>query len=304
MTVRRQWSQTMAREIEIKLSFSPDRMAGLEAALLALPGARQGDRLAMRNTYYDTPDGQLNQHMMALRLRDAGGRPIQTLKTRGALSGGVASRGEWEWPLSSYQLDYRLLAETPLADSPLLPLLGPSFDTHFQRHIVDILPRGDDGPVVEAALDHGEVLAGGQSKPLCELELELKAGDPERLQRLAYQVSQSVPLFLNTISKAEQGYHLAGLYHPRIGDSSSDDPVDAWLHGLSVHWLEDSQAGWPAVLALHGELRDKAMQAGQEQAWQSVLTALEQHSQDATPPREALQSMEQLAPLQLSLALG
>lgn len=293
----------MAREIEIKLSFSPDQLPTLESALMALPGARKGPHVAMRNTYFDTPDGQLNQHMMALRLRDAGGTPLQTLKTRGALSGGVATRGEWEWELPEYRLDYHLLADTPLADSPLLSQMGPCFDTHFQRRIIDLLPEGDTGPAVEAALDHGEVLAGGRRKPLCELELELKEGEAVTLQRLAQQLSTRVPLFLNTISKAEQGYHLAGLYHPHINDSVSDDPVDTWLHGLSVLWLQDTLEGWPQVLSLHQGLMPAALEAGQQDHWQAVQKALQYHSDQRLLPRQALQSMPDLAPLQLALAL-
>ncbi|TVP57671.1 MAG: CYTH domain-containing protein [Halomonadaceae bacterium] len=293
----------MAREIEIKLSLSPDQVPRLKAALLVLPGAREGATIAMRNTYYDTPAGDLNRRMMALRLRDAGGTPLQTLKTRGALSGGVATRGEWEWPLTEYRLNMELLVETPLGESPLLPQLAPCFDTHFERQIIDLMPGDGSAALIEVALDHGEVLAKGESKPLCEMELELKDGEPAVLQQLALQLSQQVPLFLNTISKAEQGYYLAGLYHPRISDSVSDDPVDTWLHGLSVHWLRDKQDGWEEALALHHQLQDCASAAGEASLWQSVMDELLQHRDAGTSPRQALQSIAALAPLQLALAL-
>lgn len=293
----------MAREIEIKLSLSPGHVPALKAALLALPGAREGASLAMRNTYYDTPDGQLNRRMMALRLRDAGGTPLQTLKTRGAVTGGVVTRGEWEWPLAHYRLNLELLLETPLGESPLLAQLAPCFDTHFQRQIIDLEPADAPGSLIEVALDHGEVLAGGESRPLCEMELELKEGEPGVLQQLARQLSGEVPLFLNTISKAEQGYYQAGLYHPRISDSVSDDVVDTWLHGLSVHWLRDQQEGWETLLSLHQQLQGGAGDAGQEALWQEVMDELVQHRDAGTSPRLALQSIPSLAPLQLALAL-
>jgi len=294
----------MAEEVEIKLSLSPDHVPTIETALLKMPGAVKGRSIAMRNTYFDSPDGQLNREMMALRLRDSGGTPLQTLKTRGAISGGVASRGEWEWPLTEYALDYQLLQDTPLADHPALGTLQACFDTHFTRQLIDLYPEGRDGTRIECALDSGSVEAGDKQQPLCELELELKKGDAQRLQRVALQVAEHAPLFLNTISKAEQGYFLAGLYRPQVSDSDSADCVDTWLHALSVHWLLDDPATWPQVQQLHQELADRAEQAGVYELWQIVAEHIQQLADAHARPRRALMGIPELAPLQLSLALG
>ena len=54
----------------------------------------------------------------------------------------------------------------------------------------------------------------------------------------ARRLADEVPVFLNLVSKAEQGYHLAGLYHP-VPDAGkiSDLAVNDFLFLLSVSWL-------------------------------------------------------------------
>ncbi|GAC1607355.1 MAG: CHAD domain-containing protein [Ramlibacter sp.] len=63
---------------------------------------------------------------------------------------------------------------------------------------------------VELALDQGRVIAGSQSVPLRELEVELRDGDPRDAIRLAQQWSRTHGLWLSSISKSMKGQRLAG----------------------------------------------------------------------------------------------
>ena len=288
----------MAQEIEVKFTYAPEHSDALLRALLALPGAQDAGQTRMHNRYFDTPDGRLNRERMALRLRDAGGKPLQTLKTKGVMQGGVARRGEWEWPLQEYALDLALLADTPLAEYDILDQLEVCFDTVFTRHAVDVRSENTE---VEAVLDAGYIEAGDQRQSLCELELELYQGGPHRLQELALELGTEVPLFLNTISKAEQGYWLAGLYQPPWREE--DHPVDDWLGNLSVLWLRNDPTQWNQAIQSHRQVEGMAGEAGRHMDWERVLNSFETAQSRALPPREVLQSMPRLTSLQLDLML-
>lgn len=62
--------------------------------------------------------------------------------------------------------------------------------------------------VIEAALDQGFVIAGKRKEEICELELELREGEPQALLELAAELAASLPLMPCDISKAERGYRL------------------------------------------------------------------------------------------------
>jgi hypothetical protein len=92
-------------------------------------------------------------------------------------------------------------------DGRLFASLAPCFVTRFERTFW--LLRQRDGSVVELALDIGQVEANGRQAPICELELELKAGPPAALFKLARQLGQGVALLPANRSKAERGFLLA-----------------------------------------------------------------------------------------------
>src|ERR1039457_2815010 len=74
---------------------------------------------------------------------------------------------------------------------------------------------------IELCMDQGEVSTEQHSTPICELELELKSGDPQQLFELALAILEIVPFELEVVSKAEQGYRLLSGYieHPVKGIS-------------------------------------------------------------------------------------
>lgn len=227
----------MAQELEIKLTLNSGVMDAAFAWLSAQPQATAGLSTPLVNIYYDTPEASLSQQKAALRIRQKSGDYIQTVKTRGRFAKGMHQREEWEWPLAGGTLNLELLADTPLGEGVELAQLAPVFETNFNRQIVMI----DDGEaIIECALDSGDVIAGQQRRPLNEVEFELKSGDPQRLLVWAARLAQECPVFLNLISKAEQGYYLAGLYSPKVTGAQSD-AVIALFQRLGAAWLTGSK---------------------------------------------------------------
>jgi triphosphatase len=189
----------MDREIELKFLIPPEAAALALAQLKGEGAVRQLDA-----TYFDTPDHALRKAGFGLRVRDGEGGRKQTLKS--ASAGGVFSRGEWEERIAGPGPDRDALARTPAAAMLAGETLAPVFTTRVER-VVRLVRVGE--AVIEAALDRGELSADGRRTPVCELELELKEGQPEALFDLARQLAKRVPLRLSLISKAERGYGLA-----------------------------------------------------------------------------------------------
>jgi inorganic triphosphatase YgiF len=224
-------------ELEVKLSLDPERLALAEQILRARPDCEAGGQIELRNIYFDTPDFALNRQRMALRVRQKGSRFIQTLKTQGEFIDGGHRRMEWEWPLATAELDLSLLAATPLSGQADLNQLQPAFETNFERQVLMITGSGSGGDaLVEVAIDQGRILAGDHARPLCEIEFELKSGNPAVLRKMAVRLAASVPVFLNVISKAEQGYHLAGVTSAAPDLTGALD-VYGFFRGLSACWL-------------------------------------------------------------------
>ena len=179
------------------------------------------------NVYFDTKDRLLHRHRMALRVRQIGGRWVQTLKTSPKTSGTISSRGEWETPARVVRgrgsIDLGRLSESPLpellAKQKVRPELEPLFRTRVRRAQWAV-ERGE--AVIEVALDVGaisaEVRQQSLREPICELELELKQtqgeGTAATLIDLALElldVDGKAPPALTPValSKAERGYQLA-----------------------------------------------------------------------------------------------
>ena len=200
----------MATEIELKLDIDPTLIPLLcNHPLLAglTPTINQ-----LENVYYDTADQQLKTQKMGLRTRYDGQNWLQTLKTAGQSIDGLHVRDEWETPINNDQLDLKQLASVG-ANGRILQWLTqltvkPAFATQFKRHCW-LLTGGNLGSdLIELVLDQGHVVAGNQSSPICEIELELKQGDVESLQKVVRQLQAAINLTPSDISKAARGYQL------------------------------------------------------------------------------------------------
>ncbi|NWO04334.1 MAG: CYTH domain-containing protein [Alteromonadaceae bacterium] len=283
----------MATELEIKLTLTEPAQQQALNWLLSLPQAEKGPHKTLVNRYYDTPDAALNQARAALRVRQAGDRYIQTLKTRGEFVNGAHNRQEWEWELAGPELDLSLLEQTPLHGQVDLSALQLAFETNFQRQEI-ILKDGDNG--IEVAVDAGQILGGGKTMPLHEVEFELKAGDAECLMQQASKLAEQVPVFLNLVSKAEQGYYLAGIYQPEPKTPEEPLSVTGFLHLLSVSWL----TGKPVQLSESVLLNIEAVaeQGALSQLWRQASQLL----QTGITTAKLIDQLPEFGQLQLALA--
>jgi inorganic triphosphatase YgiF len=205
------------QEIELKLSLPGANPAHLLKQLSRTPilARRQPTQQQLHNIYYDTPGQQLRQQRMALRIRRIGSaaKPqwLQTLKTGNQGNSALSQRGEWETPVPNERLSAKALKATPWSgldpDGNVFKSLIPCFSTRFERTIW--LVRRRDGSVVEVALDIGQIVAADKTAPICELEFELKAGQPAALFEVAQQVAGCIAVLPANQSKAERGYALA-----------------------------------------------------------------------------------------------
>ncbi len=192
----------MADEIELKLELTPDAADAFEASAL-VPDAPQA--VEQQSIYFDTPDRALAKKGLSLRIRRSDGTRIQTVKASGPGSAGLFVRPEWECAVED---------EQPILDdtTPIRALLGDAADAIAPVFAVRMGRRtwllGQDGATIEMVLDRGEAVAGDRTSPICEIELELKQGDPAALFALARRIDAVVPVRLGVQTKAERGYRL------------------------------------------------------------------------------------------------
>ena len=203
----------MVKETEIKLRASRETLAALrEHPLLKKRNKSGWERRELFNQYYDSAERDLARAKVALRLRRDGEQYIQTLKSRGQSVAGLSERNEWDWYLDKPKLDPKKLTDDcwPASLAELdKKSLKPIFTTDFVRERAEIAwGRGKAKVVIEAALDLGKVIAGEREEEICELELELRQGEPQALLELAAELATDLPLMPFDISKAERGYRL------------------------------------------------------------------------------------------------
>lgn len=197
----------MAVETELKLRIAPEDMERLKRhPMLKKLSLGRATTLVLRNIYYDTPDLILHGHEMALRLRQAGDKWLQTLKGGGGVEAGLHSRNEWETEVAGEALDFRALkAAGGKLPAGVVKRLQPVFSTDFSRTVRELRYQG---AVIELCMDSGEIRAGEKRRPISELELELRSGEPRHLFDVALEFLDIVPLEVESASKAEYGYRL------------------------------------------------------------------------------------------------
>jgi len=197
----------MGIENELKFEVSPDDLQKLTTAKGLQPSNGQfAKHKYFVSTYFDTPEHILRSNAVSLRVRQAGKKYVQTIKT--ARDGLALSRCEWENRIESDEPDFRAARGTAL--EPLLSKsnrrdLGPVFKTHVHRTLIALQPGKSR---VELALDQGHIQIGRNATPLAEVELELRKGSTADLFRVARTVAELVPAKLAIKTKSEQGYAL------------------------------------------------------------------------------------------------
>ena len=199
----------VTQEVELKLELPREAVdAFLQSPILP----QESDRADLRSIYFDTPGRQLHAEGLSLRIRRSGKERIQTVKADdGDGGGGLFARAEWEMKVPK---------DVPVIDTrtPVAALLGdevaaiePAFAVKVERQswLLD-----QDGDRIEMVLDQGLVEAGERQAPICEIELERKAGEAAALFRLARKIDAMVPVRLGVVAKSERGYQLLDAARP------------------------------------------------------------------------------------------
>jgi inorganic triphosphatase YgiF len=177
--------------------------------------------VSLVSVYYDTRKWKLRKHGLTLRVRRAGRRYTQTVKREGDLSSAFMDRFESERDIAGEKPNLDLAADTglkPILSRKLQAKLRPLFETHVRRTLYSIR-RGASN--IELTVDKGKVVAGRQSSPICEVELELKHGDAADLFKVARALAEQAPVQLAVTSKSERGFALiGGKLSPVVGMAS------------------------------------------------------------------------------------
>lgn len=212
--------RVMDREIELKLQCEPDALDRVRRSR-ALARVKHGraDEKTLRSVYFDTEDFALMKNGLALRVREVGGKRVQTLKTGSNGNGPASDRGEWEvtLPTNGDGPDLNRLPAALRARIRKLAgrdAISPRLVSDIHRTARRLKTR--DGGEIELAIDRGVLRANGRVEQVSELELELKRGEPASLYRLALELADIVPLRVGMRSKAARGFALANNGKPEV----------------------------------------------------------------------------------------
>ncbi|HIF9114051.1 TPA: CYTH domain-containing protein [Photobacterium damselae] len=242
----------METEIELKFFVFPEFSTQLLTKISEMKILQQSSRL-LGNVYFDTPDQQLRQHDIGLRVRRFDDVFVQTLKTAGRVVAGLHQRPEYNVEITGQEPDLSLHPQDAWPEgldiAALQQQLCPLFSTDFERQ--QWLVAMADGSQIEVAFDQGQVSANGKSEPICEVELELKSGQTDALFTLARELCAQGGMRLGNLSKAARGYRLAtdytgdevkalGLVPTSNNESVEQVFVRSLEHALE-HWLYHEQ---------------------------------------------------------------
>jgi inorganic triphosphatase YgiF len=194
------------KEIELKLEIPPANLPRL-AKIPRLRALKKTAKSATElSVYFDTDNRKLHKKGLMLRVRRVGDRYLQTIKSAG--HSGPFERDEWESEIDGAMPDLRLAHGTalePLLSRKFCRQLKPIFETRVRRKTY---PLTDGGSDIALTLDKGKIDTGDRSKPLCEIELELKRGDEAELFEVARELTHALAAQLALKSKSERGYEL------------------------------------------------------------------------------------------------
>ncbi len=187
----------MGIEFELKSRATPEIQEKLAKT-------SQWHSISMETTYYDTPSQALSQRHYTLRRRLENGVSVCTLKA----PAGELARGEWETECDTIEGAIPELCKLgcpenlpALVSEGLIPVCGARFTRRAST--VEF-----QSTVLEVALDRGILFAGEKEIPLCEIEVELKEGEPALAVAYAKALAQTYGLVPESGSKFKRALAL------------------------------------------------------------------------------------------------
>lgn len=159
----------MGIEYELKYRATGEVLAAIAAEYISFPSKQ----FQMETTYYDTPSGALSSRHYTLRRRMENEKSVCTLKTPAAGLG----RNEIELECGSIEdaIPVLRVSGAPedfgslVQDGVIAVCSAKFYRTAITLALEDF--------TIELALDTGTLSGGNQTIPLCEVEVEHKAGD-------------------------------------------------------------------------------------------------------------------------------
>ncbi len=219
--------------MEIELKYRADRECGLNILEeLSKKYNAEIREIPMEAIYYDTADLSLLDKRFTYRLRKEGNEIMLTVKYgKGSdkAKEGLHRRGEINVPVFDDFLEkpgIDVLEDTPIYKEldkavggqysddlgimlPRKPLL-PRMEMRFLRKEITVpLNEGGKSSAV-LSYDEGEILAGGRTLEISEVEIELSEGNEEDLRAFGEKIAQKYGLEPLNKSKYARGLKLLG----------------------------------------------------------------------------------------------
>lgn len=245
----------MGHETELKFVGPEAAVARLQAspALLAYCKLQHARTRALKATYFDTDDLALRKAGYVLRVRDEGGRFVQTVKTVNGAS--VATRTEIKSIVRKQTPNIKAIDDDGVR-AAIAKLAGrrklkPIFGTKTRRTTMRIAPEPDSE--IEVAFDAGAITCGEDELPINEVELELLRGSPSALVACARTLMTGSDLVLSLQSKSERGYvHVQQAGSLPVAAERVHLPpranADEAFGSIIAHCLRHLTGNWAAVV--------------------------------------------------------
>ncbi len=189
----------MGREFELKYRADAGKIAAIQE--------KYGDftAISMETAYYDTFDMKLGMHHWTLRRRLENGVSVCTFKK--PLDDG--SKAEWEVEEPSILQGIFRLCQSG-APWELMRATAGGVEQICGAKFTRLAKTITVGScTVELALDQGVLLGAGREMPLCEVEVELKAGADEDAAAFAEALAREFGLVPEKKSKYARALALA-----------------------------------------------------------------------------------------------
>ena len=187
-------------EAQLKLATIPSELSTLRMALEGAGATADPEPSFLTSTYYDSPDLQLRRQRLTFCVEEQDQRRVQSLR----------GDGEWRDPIDGDAPDPAAPETGPRLRAAVDAELRPLFKTEVRRTVFTV--AADPAVEIAAALDEGEIHAAesGAAERLCEVELELRRGEPAALYDMALRLLDAAPVRIEPRSKSDRGYRLTG----------------------------------------------------------------------------------------------
>ena len=190
----------MGVEFELKFSAKPAQQEAIRQQYLSTY-----EQYRMQTTYYDTADAALSQRHITLRCRMENEEAVCTVKTPLEAYG----RGEWDCRCNEIHQAIPMLVKAGAPGELLTLTAGGVIPVCSARFIRQAGTVDFAGAVLEIALDSGILMGGKKKLPLCEVEVELKSGEPEAAIAFAMELQRYFALEPQGKSKFRRALELA-----------------------------------------------------------------------------------------------